>query len=200
MKTISLETIKSFGPCAEDYATVCRLYPRGVPLALEAYDALVAAKVDVWWVLPNLLDNAGRGEFVLHTLRYRQPRLVSLFRKAGLPEHADAIEACRFDTPKQAWEAKTILTAAWKAARETTWDAARATASAAARYAAWATASAAAWDAAWSSARAAANATAWSAAWTARAAWDTWDARDAANDAAWRDMAAWIIARLEAAR
>ena len=106
------------------------------------------------------------GLFVVDTLIYRQPHLVTVFERAGFPTHAEAIRGLMIPIETLA-DAERVFEAAGAAAE----DAARAAAwaaGAAARAAAWA-AGAAAEDAVWAAAgdaardaaRAAARAAAW---------------------------------------
>ena len=114
------------------------------------------------------------GLFVVDTLIYRQPHLVTVFERAGFPTHAEAIRGLMIPIETLA-DAERVFEAAGAAAE----DAARAAAwaaGAAARAAAWA-AGAAAEDAVWAAAGAAAGAAAWAA---GAAAGDA--ARDALND------------------
>ena len=103
------------------------------------------------------------GLFVVDTLIYRQPHLVTVFERAGFPTHAEAIRGLMIPIETLA-DAERVFEAAGAAARD------------AARAAAWA-AGAAARDAARDAAWAAAGAAAWAA---GAAAGDA--ARDALND------------------
>ena len=119
-------------------------------------------------------------DFIRDTLVFRQPHVVSLFEKAGLPDHASALRALEMET--------------------VTWEKIQEVCSAA-RYAAWMIA---AGDAAWSATCAAERYAAWSATWAA--AWDaardaTWAAArdtvsDAARDGAWVELNERLEARL----
>ena len=103
------------------------------------------------------------GLFVVDTLIYRQPHLVTVFERAGFPTHAEAIRGLMIPIETLA-DAERVFEAAGAAAED------------AARAAAWA-AGAAARDAARDAAWAAAGAAAWAA---GAAAGDA--ARDALND------------------
>ena len=83
-------------------------------------------------------------EFIRDTLIFRQPHMVSLFEKAGLPEHARALRAIEMETAT--WEeiqrvCDATMDATWAATRDATW--------AATGDAAWDAAWAATWDATW---------------------------------------------------
>ena len=89
-------------------------------------------------------------DFIRDTLVFRQPHMVSLFEKAGLPEHARALRAIEMETAT--WEEiQRVCDAAGVAARAAAWDATRVAAGDAAgdatRVAAWDAAGVAAWDA-----------------------------------------------------
>ena len=158
---LSLARLKRWHPCLSDYTKVAAAYPDGVPLTAEAGLALRAAGVDVQWAALRLLTPQGRRDFVLFTLRQRQPHVVSLFRAAGDTATADAIAACKFETWQDARAATPILEAARARASaralDSAWDSAGAAARAAARAAAWDAARASAWDSAWDSAWASAT-------------------------------------------
>jgi len=62
-------------------------------------------------------------DFIRDTLAYRQPHIVSLFKKANLPEHAYAIEQLQMGTASFA-DIRAVFDAAWDAARGAAWDAA----------------------------------------------------------------------------
>jgi hypothetical protein len=158
-------------------------WPEGAPVTLEtALEAITAgiSWADVMWVAVRCLPSRRkRREFIIFTLRQRQPHLVTLFRQVKLNAHAKAIEALDWsDLDKAVRVLAAAAAAAWAA-----WDAAGDAAGAA-----WAVgATCDAWDAARDAARAtgAARDAAWRA---ARAARDTArDARDTARDA--RDTA-----------
>ena len=189
-KIITLERLERMKPCAEQYATVARMYPDGVPLTAAAIAALEAAGVDTMWAGLRLLTARQRREFVVFTLRQRQPALVTLFGRAGLPEQAAAIEALRLREFGDMPVAQEVFAAARDAARG------------AARVAAW--------DAAWAesaassvSARAASDAE--SVAIAARAAVSATaraasDAERDARDAATAEQRAWLLDALRGAR
>ena len=189
-KIITLERLERMKPCAEQYATVARMYPDGVPLTAAAIAALEAAGVDTMWAGLRLLTARQRLEFVVFTLRQRQPALVTLFGRAGLPEQAAAIEALRLREFGDMPVAQEVFAAARDAARG------------AARVAAW--------DAAWAesdassvSARAASDAE--SVAIAARAAVSATaraasDAERDARDAATAEQRAWLLDALRGAR
>ena len=189
-KIITLERLERMKPCAEQYATVARMYPDGVPLTAAAIAALEAAGVDTMWAGLRLLTARQRREFVVFTLRQRQPALVTLFGRAGLPEQAAAIEALRLrefgDMPVAQEVFAAARDAARGAARVAAWDAAWAESDASS------VSARAAWDA---SAAASAASAAVSA--TARAARDA--ERDA-RDAATAEQRAWLLDALRGAR
>ena len=211
-KIITLERLERMKPCAEQYATVARMYPDGVPLTAAAIAALEPAGVDTMWAGLRLLTARQRREFVVFTLRQRQPALVTLFGRAGLPEQAAAIEALRLREFGDMPVAQEVFAAARDAAR----DAARGAARVAAWDAAWAesaasSVSARAASAAVSAAASAASAAVSAAARAARAA--AWDAvavsatARAARAAAWDAVAAataeqraWLLDALRGAR
>lgn len=175
--TIPLTTLKEWRACQHDYRVVARLFPDGVPLTMDAYHTLRSESVDVLWGAVRLLDRAGRVEFLLFTLRQRQPHLVAMLRRAGLDDHADNVASLRFDTAAQAGQAWGILDTARNAASEVAREAA----------------SDAAWDAARAAAWAAREAASEAARDAARAA-----ARDAARDAARAAQIRWILRRIGA--
>ena len=136
-----------------------------------ATERTVIAMVDATDILRN---------FIRDTLIFRQPHMVSLFEKAGLPDQASALRALEMETVT--WEKiqevcnaaryATWMIAAWAAERDAAWAAAWAAARYTAWYAAWAAERDATWAAAWDAAR--------DATWAA--ARDT--VSDAASDAA----------------
>ena len=132
LRIIHLSQIRRWQPCTEQYFIVAERYPKGVPLTMEAADALMIHGVDVVWGLLHLLGQRDRPEFILFTLRQRQQHLVALLRQAKLPIKADALAALTLETLEDADLAKPLL----DAARAVTWapgEAARV-----ARVAAWA--------------------------------------------------------------
>jgi len=130
------------------------------------------AGLDVIWAACHMMTKEQRQEFILFTVRQRQPHLVELFTSIGLKEHATQIKNLRFDTSKEAQAAIPILNAARAAARDTMGAARTATD---ARDAAWDD-----WDTAW-------------AAWTAaRNSWGILDATDAARE----QQIEWCIAQM----
>jgi hypothetical protein len=182
-RVISHRQIAAWGACSEQRNQIKDLYPDGVPLTRDAALSLHENGIDVLWGALRLLTEDERVEFLLFTLRQRQPYIVSLLRAAGLDQHASAVAALRFDTPDDARAATTILDTARAAARDAAWEATR--------DAAWA-----AWTAAWNAA--------WNAAWEATrdAAWAVWAAtctadRAAAWNAATREQIVWVCDRIE---
>ena len=110
------------GACPEDRRKARRIYPDGIPLTLTAARKLMAAGVDVMWGLISLLDKRDRPDFMLFTLRQRQPHLVTLLTKAGLDEHAQNVAALKFNTQAQARDAIPALNAsAWAASARASW-------------------------------------------------------------------------------
>src|SRR3990167_1733012 len=95
---IPLARIRRFRPCPDQFAIVERDYPQGVPLTAKAALDIQRKGGDVMWALARLMTKVQRQQFILYTLRLRQPHLVSLFEKAGLREHAAAIKRLRFRT------------------------------------------------------------------------------------------------------
>ena len=178
MTIISKRWLRRRKACSNGWLAIMREHwPDGAPATLETAQAAHAAGVppeDILWVAIRLLGRKrDRQQFILFTLKQRQPYLVKLFKRAKLPDHADAIEAL---TWADLAEARQVLDAAWAAARAA-WDAARA----AARDARWAAGDAndaATRDAAWTAAR--------DAAWTA------------SYDAAIWEQIEWIAQRQEA--
>jgi len=185
---LTLARIRRYKPCERDMQIVANAYPDGVPMTAEAGKALRASGVDVLWLALRLLKPQGRRDFILFTLRQRQPHTVSLFRKAGDDATADAIAALRFDTWRDAKAATPVL----EAARASAWTSASASASASAWTSAWASA----WDSARGSAKGSARDSAWtSARGSARdSAWAS--ARGSARDSAWDEQIEWVAARL----
>src|SRR3990167_9799184 len=110
---IPLARIKRMKPCGYqdntgDYGVLMRLYPNGVPLTARAALAIQEAGGDVLWGLVRLMTKPQRQDFILYSLRLRQPWLIKLFRKAGLPQHARALAKLRFDTVADAQAAVPI--------------------------------------------------------------------------------------------
>lgn len=152
--TLPTAAIRRLRPCARDFGHVERQFPATIPLLPETIDLLVSQGVDVLWAGLHLLTDDERGAFMLWTLRYRQPHVAAIFRRAGMVAEAEEYAALPFETRADAEAALPLL--------ERIGDTARATA--------WAAAWAVAWAAAWAAARATAMDTAWNAAWNA--AWD----------------------------
>lgn len=123
---IPLARIRRSRPCPDQFARLKELYPAGVPLTLPVARRIQKRGCDVLWGLTHLLTKEKRREFVLFTLRQRQPHLVKLLRNAGLKEHATKIGALKFETFADAKAAAPILNAAraaaWNAARAAAWD------------------------------------------------------------------------------
>src|SRR3972149_815693 len=143
---ITLAWLRRHGACDGWHKTFQALFPRGAPLTREAAFKAHDAGLDVLWVGIALLTADERREFIVFTLKQRQPHLVSLFREAHLGGHAEAIAAIDWGNLS---DAKVVLTAARNAAWDGAWAAAwAADAARAARDAAWDAASDAAWDAA----------------------------------------------------
>ncbi len=177
---IPLAKIRRMEPCLQQFKQLKELYPDGVPLTLGAVKRIKAAELDARWGLLGLMDDAEAVDFLLFTLRQRQPHLVKLLRRVKLNNHAKAVKAVRFNTPEDAEAGREVLTAAWDAAGNAAWDAAGTAAWDAAGTAAWDAARAAAWDAAGNAAWDAARAAAW----------------DAARAAAEEEQIKWIVTRL----
>ena len=201
---ITIARIKRWGACNDAIEAIRQAYPDGVPCTRAAAIELYEQGVDVLWGALRLLTKAQRVEFILFTLRQRQPHVVTLLRRAGFDAHADAIARLVLTMPAEAATATDIFAAAGAAARaaawDAAWDAAGAAAWDAARAAAGAAARAAAGDVAWDAARDAASAAARDAASAAASAAAgaaaKAAARDAARAAAWdaatRDQIAWV--------
>lgn len=210
-KVLTLERLRRWGACRDDYAIVAELYPAGVPLApaeafVAAGMALQVRAIDVQWGMVRLLTRAQRAQFVLFTLRQRQPHLVSLLRGGGLHAEAEVVAALSFSTTRDAECAIPILdatrVAAWTTARVAIRDAVRAAAHAAAN-----AADSAAYNAGDSAAARAAvsttsrnaaafpaRAAALTAAWAAVHAGSSTAAGDAAWGAAIREQLEWVAA------
>lgn len=182
---ISLKRIQRWQPCYDQYERVAQLYPDGVPLSRETALVLHEAGLDVIWGLVRLMTRRQRQEFILFTLRLRQPYLVTLFRRANHGEQAKDIAALRFENIGQAKAAGPILGAAGAVARvaRVAGNAAGAVARAAR------VAEEVAAEAAWDAGEADENA--------AEAAWAAWEADENAAGAAWAARAAGDAAKLQ---
>ena len=123
---------------------LCEAGLHASPSALEALSlgrGPVACRVAVWGAVVGPNDShpdkfAGQHrqvlamvdasdllrEFVIDTLRYRQPIIAELFKKAGLDDHANKIAAIDWALLD---DAQRTLAAAWDAARAAARDAAR---------------------------------------------------------------------------
>ena len=189
-QAITLRWLRRHGACDGWEPKFRELFPDGAPITLEA-------DLDVLWVAVRLLRPIERRDFIIFTLRQRQPHIANLFRRIGIAEHATKVEAIDWTDLK---EAKQVLDAAWDATRAAAWDATRAATWDAAwdaaleasceatRDAAWDSA----FDASWAAARDATWAAAWAATWAA-ARDATWAA---ARDAAIKEQLEWIAEKL----
>ena len=180
-QAITLRWLRRHGACDGWEPKFRELFPDGAPITLDAALKAQEADLDVLWVAVRLLRPIERRDFIIFTLRQRQPHIANLFRRIGIAEHATKVEAIDWTDLK---EAKQVLDAAWDATRAAAWDAA------------WDATRAATWDAAWDATRAATwdatRAAAWDATWAA--AWDaTWAA---ARDAAIKEQLEWIAEKL----
>lgn len=119
---IPLRTIRAWRPCADDLARVREIYPGGVPLTVEAGVTLREAGVDVLWGALRLLTDEERTEFILFTLRQRQPHLIALYKRAGLAAEAETIARLRFAAGEDAAKATPILERARDSARDSATD------------------------------------------------------------------------------
>lgn len=151
--TLPTAAIRRLRPCAHDFGHVERQFSATIPLIPETVDLLVSQGVDVLWAGLHLLTAAERGAFIFWTLRYRQPHIAAIFRRAGMVAKAEEYAALPFETRADAEAALPFL----ERIRDTAWDTAW--------VAAWAAARDTAWDTAWAD-----RDTAWAAAWAA--AWD----------------------------
>lgn len=134
-QAITLRWLRRHGACDGWEPTFRELFPDGAPVTLEAALKGYEAGLDVVWVAVRLLRRPEQREFIIFTLRQRQPHIVTLFQRAGLAEHAAKIESIDWTDFKKAEQ---LLDAAGAAAGAAAWDA---------RAAAW-DARDAAWDAA----------------------------------------------------
>lgn len=150
--TLPTAAIRRLRPCAHDFGHVERQFPTTIPLLPETVDLLVSQGVDVLWAGLHLLTDAERGAFILWTLRYRQPHVAAILRRAGMVAEAEEYAALPFETRADAEAALPLLERIGDADWATAWDAARATARATAWDAARVTAKVTAWDAAWATA------------------------------------------------
>jgi len=197
---ISLRRIKRWGACDSQYKQVKTLYPNGVPLTVEAALRLHEAGIDVLWGALRLLTTGERVEFMLFTLRQRQPHLVSLLKAAGHEVHAVAVEALRFDTTEDARAAVPVLDAARdasraasrSASRSASWDASRGAARDASRSASRAASRSASRSASWDASRAASRSASWDASRDASRSASRSASWDASRAASW--AASWAAA------
>ena len=96
--------------------------PAAIEVAIEARDAGIPLQDILWVAVRCLPKKADRRNFIVFTLRQRQPHLVKLFRRAELIQHAKAIAALDWsDLP----EAERVLAAARDATRNAARDATR---------------------------------------------------------------------------
>lgn len=123
MTTISYGQIIEWGamPDCEQIARLRQRYPDGVPLTRAVGRELLVQGYPVVDFAVRLLDEEATRAFILFTLRQRQPHLVTLFRAAGLPEHAEAIAALTWDDLTRAQSV--LATAATWAATAASWAA-----------------------------------------------------------------------------
>ena len=132
MKRITKSWLVRQQACADQVAQFAKLWPEGMPLTRA--NALICHKagLDVVWAACRLMSIAQRRELIVFTLKQRQSCLVTLFDRAGLASHAQAIAVLDFS---DLTEAERVFDAAWAASD-----------------AAWAVRTAAS-DAAWAAAR-----------------------------------------------
>jgi len=190
-KAITRKWLERNRACRGQVDTFSALFPEGMPLTRENVATCHKANLDIVWAACHLMAKTQRRDFIIFTLKQRQPHIVDLFKQVGLHDHAEKIKALTFDDQNDQTEARHIFAAAWAAAwavaSAAAWAVDSAAAWAAARDAAWAVvASAAAWavdgDAAWAVAGDAAWAVASAAAWAAARAAGWYAAREAATD------------------
>lgn len=98
-------------------------YPKGVPVtleaALEAHEAGISWLDILWVALHQLRNRQDRRDFIIFTLRQRQPHLAMLFRRAGLNDHARAITSLDWSDLRRAQHILAAARdAAWAAARD----------------------------------------------------------------------------------
>jgi len=142
--TITADYLRQHQACPDQLKLFESTFPNGSKLTIKDYRKAEKAGLDSGWSLWHLLaDHNLTKDFIVFTLRQRQPHVVSLLTKAGLSGQAASVGSLD-------WTDLDLAGRVLDAAGDAAWaagDAAGDAAWAAARAAAWA-ARDAAWDAA----------------------------------------------------